>query len=405
MNRSRIIKIWNEIEFRLYVPKTIDKNNKIEVQFPYFCPNLGKNKIIKKSTGIDRYAKPKIYIQQANDLIGVYIDILSKGYNPIDGTFPDYVRLSPQSSIMDCIVRWLEKREADVESKVIKPAELEITQFVFDYYQKFLKKNSILLEKPSSFTSNDITLFMRNIEKNRKLSKVTYNAYLSRLSFFYKYLVNERLLDYNPCGNVERYKTKKLKTRFKIFEDDELATVKNLLETDKEYQDLLIAVNLLYGYRIRLAEQLRIQLGWIDWKKSLLILPETDEVSKENTTKNGIEATFELSGSILKLLENYIGDKKDKKLFLFGGHGKLSLEARHKEFLTGRWRRFRLKHNLPKHLKLYALKHTSNYNSVDKYGLQKLSFINRQEDPQQIRTYIDSKYLNRVIKIDEEDHF
>ena len=65
-NKSKVLRTWEGMIFRLYVPKIIDKNNKIEVHFTYTSPD-GVKKQIKQSSGIDRFAKVQVYTKQANE--------------------------------------------------------------------------------------------------------------------------------------------------------------------------------------------------------------------------------------------------------------------------------------------------------------------------------------------------
>lgn len=405
-NRSTLLKTWNEYEFKLFTPTSINKNNKIEVHFNFFNQETGKNKQIKRSTGIDRYAKPKVYTQQANDLIEVLIEYLKNGYNFINGCYPDHVKLTPQSNIGECIKTWLKLRAKDKEDGVIKQGELDITGYVFDYFEAYLKRNNHLFEKPSYFTVNDINNFMRKIEKSRRLSAFTYNSYQSRLTFFFDYLINERVTVYNPSTKAYRYKTRNMKTRYEEFDAATLNKIQTLIKSDPKFADLHIASKLLYEYSIREVEQLRIQLSWIDFKTGILSLPEkTIEDGKEvSATKNGIAAKFKLEPDMIDLLLPYIGVRDAKENFLFGGHNRPSLKRMSDSFLTLRWAKFREVYGLSKSLKMYALKHTGNYDSLDTMRPDQLSTINRQIDDKSIQTYI-KKRKEDLIELGDKKRF
>lgn len=407
MKSTGVLKIWEGITFKLYVPAKIDSNNKIEVHFLYLNQETGKNKNIKKSTGIDRHASKKVYTQQALDLVESLIELLLIGWNPIDNTYPDYVKLNVQSRISECIIAWLKLRKFDFDNGTIGQDELNATTFVFDYYVSFLRRNSMLVQKPSYFTVNDINLFMRSIEKTRSLSPVTYNSYLYRLNFFYKFLFHERIINYNPCTVAFKYRTKNLKTRFEIFEPEELAKVRGYLMNDPFFEDLLIACKFIFEYNIREAEQLRIKLDWIDWARGELTIPEKviERDRTVNGTKNGLQAKFQLREDMLVMLAEYIGDRTEKSNFLFGGRGKPGLVQRSKQFLTNRWWLFREMYNLPKSLKLYALKHTGNYESLETVGIEKLSKMARHGSLEQTQDYVKSKLNKQVISIDGKVKF
>lgn len=402
MKLTKVLKTWNDIEFKLYVPKKIDSNNKIEVHFPFLNLETGKNKNIKKSTGIDRYASKKIYTEQANTLVEAMIELLTAGWNPISDTYPDYIKLTGQSKIGECIRSWIQLRTLDLDNEIIGQEELNTTTFLFNFYSDFLKKNNVFMQKPSHFTVNDINLFMRTMERKRGLSPVTYNSYLYRLNFFYKFLYHERVINYNPCSVAFKYKTKNLKTRFEIFEPEELQMVRELLVNTPNYRDLLIACKFLFEYNIREAEQLRIKISWINWEKGELTIPEK-VIERERTingTKNGLMAKFQLRSDMLVLLNEYIGDNDDESNFLFGGHYKPGPIQRGKQFLSNRWWRFREDFKLSKNLKLYALKHTGNYESLEAVGIEKLSKMARHASITQTQDYVKSKLNREVIKID-----
>lgn len=408
-SKARILKSWNDTTFRLFVPKTIDKNNKIEVHFNFFDSNNGKNKQIKKSNGIDRYASEKNYIEQANLLVDSLIELLKKGWNPITNEMPDHNKLNANSNTNDCINSWLEVRESDKEAKKIQADELKTTKMVLEYFVKYLKRNHLLFEKPAILTKTDIDQFMRWFEKNRKFEKPTYNSYLYRLSYFFKYIITERVISHNPAHGAFKYKTKQLETRNKIFNEVELADVKAKLESQPKYKDLKLAINLLYTYRIRGAEQLRIKIGMFDFKQNLLLLPTQVEENGEmvNMTKNGMAAAFKLSDDVVEMVIDYIGDDnmKNKHFYLFGGHNKPKEKKCNKQFITNLWTKFKTEFDLPEHLKWYALKHTSNSKTLLTTGSDQLSIINRHLDANQINTYTAEMRRKQIIEVDDSHKF
>jgi integrase len=406
--KHRILKTYNNTIFRLYVPKTIDKNNKIEVHFNFLDPSTGKNKQIKKANGIDRYAKEKLYVEQANTLVESLILLLDKGWNPITNEMPDYNKLTANSNNNDCINVWLEFREADLEAKKIKKDELETTIMVMNALRAWLKKNNLLFEKPSIFTKNDIDSFMRAFEKKRGFGKPTYNSYLYRINYLFKFLVEERVLTFNPCLGTFKYKLKGLPTRFALYDTDELATVKEKLKLDPKYKDLELAINLLYTYRLRGAEQLRIKISMFDFENNLLLCPAQVEERGEmvNMTKNGQPAVFKINDDVMQMIKDYLGDNiKNKDYFLFGGHCKPKPVQAEEQLFTGKWGRFRKENDLPKHLQWYALKHTSNSNTLLTTGSDALSIINRHLDNSQINKYTAEMKRKMIIEVDDSHKF
>ncbi|WP_431294384.1 tyrosine-type recombinase/integrase [Pedobacter sp. P26] len=183
--------------------------------------------------------------------------------------------------------------------------------------------------------------------------------------------------------------------------------MKALLIGAPNYRDLLIACKFLFEYNIREAEQLRIQLGWINWEKGELTIPETviERGRMVNGTKNGLMAKFQLRKDMLDLLAEYIGSFDDKSNFLFGGHYKPGATQRNKQFLSNRWWKFREDFQLSKNLKLYALKHTGNYESLETVGIEKLSKMARHSSISQTQDYVKSKLDKQLIVIDGKAEF
>ncbi|NQX38411.1 Site-specific recombinase XerD [Pedobacter steynii] len=406
--KNPILRTWNNYEFRLYVPKNISKDNKIEVHFSYLNPATGKEKQIKRSNGIDRYAKPKIYTEQANKLIEVLIDLIKSGWDPINKTLPGYKKLTGSSTMQECIESWLKVRDGHFEDKKIQKGELNSTKNVFNLFTKFLVENELYQAKPSYFTVNDIDQFMRYIEKAQNLGKASYNSYLSRLTYFFDFLIIERLIVFSPTKGAHRYSTKNLETRYKIYEDDELKMVKDLLTTDPNFNDLLVAANLLYSYRIRGKEQLRIKMSFFDFEHNLLTFPvEVMERGRMiNATKNGNPATFLLSENIMTQIKGYLGDAINKPdFYLFGGKNQPGPNQRFESYFSNKFAYLRRKYNLSSKLKFYALKHTSNYNSYESIGIEKLSKVNRHASISQTQDYIKSKLKKEIISVRSETEF
>ena len=95
----------------------------------------------------------------------------------------------------------------------------------------------------------------------------------------------------------------------------------------------------------------------------------------------------------------------NKDWFLFGGHGKAGKKQLDDQFFSSRWNMFKQDYKLPEHLKFYALKHTSNYNSYTILGADGLMQVNRHASPSQSYDYVKSKERLRVIEVDESQHF
>lgn len=422
MKQNNIIKRWEGIDFKITIPAKPDKNNKAEVYFSVINPLTGKNKQIKKSNGIDRYADVPTILNQAKELVNELIDLMKIGYDPITGKLPDYVKLTSNSKMLVCLETYVKEKELQFDRKQLHLQELTTIKSVTQHFIDWLNKNNLLNNKPDSLNTNDINAFMREVEKQRlvkdkssgnkvlskkKLSPRTFNNYISRISNFYNYLLSERVTNFNPVTYAFRYNTKQLDTHYTFFADDELATVKEFLKSPK-FTDLSIAVSLLYNYRVRGAEQQRIKIKDINFETSVLTLHgvtiDEDGFLVENT-KNGQEAFIKISPAVIADIKSYIGNNTNGELYLFGGHNRPSMKKVSNQFHTNKWSKFRKTFNLPKTLKFYALKHTSNSNQFESVGVEGLMKINRHTSPNQTFDYIKNTLKKQVIIVNESDEF
>lgn len=407
-NKSKIIKEWEGITFRLYVPKIIDKNNKVEVQFTYTSPE-GVKKQVKQSTGIDRYAKETVFTKQALELVDACILGMKNGYNWVTKSYPEHIKLHSKSTITECIYQWLKLRQQDVEDGKVNEKGVEIVNHLFDYFNTWLSNNHFTKQVPDYFTKNDINAFLRTVEKERGWGKSTYNSYNHRLNHFWKFLISERVTPWNPVTDSFRYNLKNVETRNKIYEDDELEIVKQHLSNDDKFKDLLIATNLLYTYRIRGAEQLRIRIKYFDFENNILSIPTTTLNSDNqviSSLKNGGRARWELLPEDAVMIKEYIGKNiVNGDFYLFSGHNKSGIKQVNDEFISQKFQKLRIKYDLPDTLKWYALKHTANYNTSDVMTPEQQRILNRHQDIKTTAGYKESKELKQVIKVDKSHRF
>lgn len=407
-NKSKLLKEWEGIKFRLYVPKVIDKDNKIEVHFTYTSIE-GIKKQVKQSTGIDRYSKESVFTKDALLLVDACILMLQNGYNYITKSYPDHIKLHSKSTITDCIYYWLKLRQQDVEDGKMQAKGLETVTHIFDFFNSWLIKNHIQKQVPDYFTKNDINAFLRSVEQEREWGKATYNAYNHRLNHFWKFLISERVTSWNPVTDSFRYKLANVATRFQIYEDADLESVKTLMTNDKTFTDLTIATNLLYTYRIRGAEQLRIRVKYFDFEKNLLTIPTTT-LDADNAAilslKNGGSAKWELLPEDAQMIKDYIGKNIDNPdYFLFSGHNKSGQKQVNDEFLSHKFSNFRKKYNLSDSLKWYALKHTANYNASEVMTPEEQRILNRHSDIATTAGYKESKVKKQVIRVNKSHKF
>lgn len=167
---------------------------------------------------------------------------------------------------------------------------------------------------------------------------------------------------------------------------------------DYGFRDLYIAAKLIYKYNIRPIELIRVQVKDINLADHLLTLP----VDK---TKNGNEAQFTLDGKTVELLTGYL-KHNSPYLFIFGNKGKGSMFQACDDYLGHRWRAFKNDNNLPKHLKLYALKHSSNYYDLESgVSFEEIRQRNGHSNLQVTTLYIKERLFKNAIQASPSSKF
>ncbi len=391
-----MIHIWEDYEFYLNIPKTLTGSNKPFIYFYYLNPKSNKSERIRKYIGKNG-GNAKQIKEEAKALIKELVTMLNNNWNPITNLQNEIV-LNFASSISSCIDYWLNKREESLKNKAIAQKTLKNNNILMTHFKSYLTDNNLIHIKANNINSIHIKEFLDNKSSERNWGKVTYNTYLIDLGNLFNYLKNYKVINDNPCEKVSRKNIRFDSTRFKVFEKDELLTVSSLLSTDKRYFGLYVATKLLFKYNIRPVEITRIQIRDIDFKNKLLVLPYFK-------TKNKNEARFKLDAEITSLLQQLINEKPDN-WFVFGGRNKPSESQVCDDYFGQNWRFFKKRHNLPDHLKLYALKHTSNYYDIEAgASYEEIRQRNRHANLQVTTIYIKERLFKNVIKPSSQDLF
>ncbi|MGY4536659.1 hypothetical protein ACVW0P_001073 [Mucilaginibacter sp. UYNi724] len=212
---SVVIQTWGDYEFKLF-PGT--KSTKPNVNFLFLNPDTGKNERQRKLTGLKPGSNITVLKKDAKDVVAALINLLSKGWNPISGTFND-LPITPLSPIKDCIPYWLKQRELKVENQAMKLKALKMNQYLMAFFTEWLTDRKYLMRKPSNFTKIDIDHFLEHTALKRKWGKVSYNCYRVDLGTFFNFLVTLKIADENPVQLSSKKNTKRDSSRFKIYVD------------------------------------------------------------------------------------------------------------------------------------------------------------------------------------------
>jgi len=394
--QSQLIHIWEDYEFYLNIPKTFTGSNKPFVYFYYLNAKANKSERIRRYVGKNG-GNIKQVKEEAKVIVKELVSMLINNWNPITN-LQNEVTLNSTSTILNCIDYWLGKREEALVNQAIGKKALKNNKILMMHFKSYLEKVGLLHIKARDINHIHIKEFLDYKASERNWGKVTYNTYLVDLGNLFNYLKGFKIINDSPCDKVARKSTKFDSTRFKVFEKEELLTVSSLLSNDKRYFGLHVATKLLFKYNIRPLEIIRLQVRDIDFISDLLTIPYYK-------TKNGNEARFKLDAEMLCLLKEIISDSPNE-WFIFGGRSKPSETQVCDDYFGQNWRFFKNRHNLPAHLKMYALKHTSNYYDIqDGASFEEIRQRNRHANLQVTTLYIKERLFKNVIKPSESRLF
>lgn len=294
-SHTKVIHIWNDYDFTLYIPADLKGFNKPHISFNYKNENTGKKERIKKFIRKHKGDLKKINLE-AKEVALDLVKLLENHWNPISKSFGE-VTVSPLAPVKVCIEYYLQAQTKSFENQAIGFNSLKNTKILMMHFSDYLRKKNLLLTRLESFTNIHIKEFLDSKGFEKGWGKVTYNTYLVNLGTFFNYFKDLKFLFENPCTRVSKKNIKFDTSRFKVFEKEELHNVATLLVSDKTHSGLYLATKLLYKYDIRPIEITRIQIRNIDFNKELLTL----DGSK---TKNQNEARFKLDRETLELIKD-----------------------------------------------------------------------------------------------------
>ena len=395
-SHTKVIHIWNDYDFTLYIPSNLKGFNKPHISFNYKNENTGKKERIKKFIRKHKGDLMKINLEAKKVALDL-VKLLENHWNPISKSFGE-VTLSPLATVKDCIQYYLQAQAKSFDNQAIGFQSLKNTKILMMHFSDYIRKKNLLLTRLDSFTNIHIKEFLDSKGFEKGWGKVTYNTYLVNTGSFFNYFKDLKFLSENPCKRVSKKNIKFDTSRFMVFEKEELHNVATLLVSDKTYSGLYLATKLLYKYNIRPIEITRIRICDFDFDKSLLTLDSSK-------TKNHNEAKFKLDQETLDLIKE-MTTSYNPEFFLFGGRNKPGKNQVCAEYFGQCWRYFRKRHNISNHLKLYALKHTSNYYDIEAgASFEEIRQRNRHANLQITTLYIKERLFKNEIKASTQDLF
>jgi integrase len=173
------------------------------------------------------------------------------------------------------------------------------------YKIKILTDSCIANMRINKVSSNDISMFLLNLQHSRGISKSTANRYRSRLSAIFNYAVDEGLILVNPIRKVKQHSEKSRGRALSKLEVDKLLMECRASRNKELYLITVLAVNA--GMRKR--EILSLKVSDINLAEKKIIL-------RAEHTKNGESRLVPLNSTVINLLKPYLKAIKREQVFL-----------------------------------------------------------------------------------------
>jgi len=226
-SHSKVIHIWNEYDFTLYIPADLTGFNKPHIPFNYMNENTGKNERVKKF--IKKHKGDLKLINLDAKVVALdLVRLLQNNWNPITKTFGE-MTISPLARVQDCIKYYIQAQTKSFENQAIGFKSLKNSKILMMHFSDYLHQKSLLISRMDFFTNVHVREFLDLKAFERGWGKVTYNTYLINLGTFFNYFKDLKLITDNPCSRVSKKNIKFDSSRFKVFEKEELQNVATLL--------------------------------------------------------------------------------------------------------------------------------------------------------------------------------
>ena len=134
-------------------------------------------------------------------------------------------------------------------------------------YEDNLKRFEIFLNGKmiKNTTPKDIEAYL---EFNDKMAEKSRAHYLSVIRMFYRFLVAEELIEFNPCENIKSPKLSKKLPNY--LTEEEITSLLNIkLENDFDYRNKAM-IELLYATGLRISELINLKFNNLDLENNFL---------------------------------------------------------------------------------------------------------------------------------------
>ncbi|MDR0497866.1 MAG: site-specific integrase [Treponema sp.] len=172
--------------------------------------------------------------------------------NEKTASFPEQISLHLPEKFSD---RWRIKLENELRSRKYSPRTMRL----YIYYNRFLCRT--IQKPPEEIQSEDVTLFLANIEKDREYSASSLNLAISAIKFFYKnVLKNKDIKEQNRPNHNKRLPM--------VLSKAEIAKILGM-ERNLKHRLLLM---LVYSSGLRVSEVVALQREHIDLSRKVIYI-------------------------------------------------------------------------------------------------------------------------------------
>jgi integrase len=223
-------------------------------------------------------------------------------------------------------------------------------------FNAWLEANALGDADVSCITQDELLKFMFFIIEQRKLSKSSVDNYKLILEAVFDYVRKERKQFPNPCFDLPGTKRINDSAAYPIQESDIPKLKAEIAKTDPQ---LWLAICFEYYCFLRPREEIRfLRIGDIDFGRSRVVVRY--ENAKKGQRIAAIPRVF-----MQQLRDVYRLHEYDRDYYVIGKNGKPGPKHLCINDLTDRFRKIRIRLNMPEHYKLYSWKHTGNVRADD----------------------------------------
>lgn len=338
-----------------------DLSKKWFVFYSYRNPKTDKMQQFRIYKGLKECKSRKTRYRFAEKIISELSRKLKQGWNPIesdeDVIYEDNLmynciakeqgRLRKSKRTIDVLLSgFMDHQKNKISKKTYQTYLSKIRRF-----SKFLKScnrnNDISEIKPS-----DLYDFFSFLNNDLKIVRVTYLNYRQKLNEFFEYLRKTKVIHTNPFKLVELPDNRKVADEAAKPFNEKLLQV--LTEEIKKDPELWLAVQLEFYCYIRPKEIRFLKVKDFELYSGVITIPP-------DISKNGKKQSVAIPRDFLhQLVEVYELHKYPEDYYVIGKDqgGRPGKKHYGHNYLGLKFRRIRKKLNIPEHYKLYSFKHT-----------------------------------------------